>query len=318
MQASVNWGILGNAWIARDFIIPAMERAPNCRFYAIASRRELSPKYLPDVKHYIGYEDLLDDPGVDAVYIPLPNSMHCEWSIKAMRKGKHVLCEKPIALNEQQCNDMIREAGANNVILMEAFMYRYSLVIKRVLSLLNSGVLGKITGIHACHGYDLNWVSPVRQEMFLGGGCLYDVGCYCVDFMNMIMKNQGEKCIVASAVFKYKGGIDEHMSGCLQYSNGTVCSMDSWFDGAESGEIHLFGEKGVLHIPTSFNGESSILRLYSSAGCKIYRISESDVYTSELEAFADAMISNNKECLISLKDSLENMRAMDYLFASRE
>src|SRR5689334_5013489 len=144
----IRWGVLGYARIARENVIPAIQRSFNSEFHAIASREESKlaecrAQFNVPNSHR-SYAELLRDPEVDAVYIPLPNALHCEWTIKAAENGKHVLCEKPIALNAAECRKMMAACSANNVRLMEAFMYRYTDRTREVLSVLRSGALGEI------------------------------------------------------------------------------------------------------------------------------------------------------------------------------
>ena len=177
MNNMVRWGVLGNAMIARDFMIPAMEASPLCRVTAVASRSAVPADLAPEAAHYDSYEALLRDPEVDAVYVPVPNALHARWSIEAMRHGKHVLCEKPMACNAETGRHMVQAAEENGVLLMEAFMYRYGGQFRRMMEILDSGVLGPISAMYGCHGYTLNWRSPAREDPALGGGCLSEVGC---------------------------------------------------------------------------------------------------------------------------------------------
>jgi len=180
----VRWGVLVWARIARENVIPAIRRAANSEFHALASREpaklsEARDKFNVPVTHD-RYEDLLADPTVDAVYIPLPNALHCEWTIKAAERGKHVLCEKPIALNAAECRRMIAASAANGVRLMEGFMYRYTNRTRQVLEVLRSGALGEIKFVSSTHRFLLTNPASIKLKPELGGGALYDVGCYPV------------------------------------------------------------------------------------------------------------------------------------------
>lgn len=316
MNGIVRWGVLGNAWIARDFVIPALEAAPNCEFAAIASRGRLEADVFKQAKHYAGYDLLLNDHEIDAVYVPLPNALHAEWSIRAMQKGKHVLCEKPMALNAAQCEGMIREAKANGVLLMEAFMYRYSERTSLLISILNSGELGAIRGMHCHFGYMLDWASPPRQDQALGGGSLYDVGCYCVDSMNLIMRQQGAAFADAGAVFSDCGGVDQHASGWLRYTNGVTGTFDCWFDACAHQELTLIGEKGVLRVPSPFHDVPAELYLTTDGGTRAMPVPQSRSYVKEVEAFADAVLQKENR-LVPLSDTLATMNALDMLYSNR-
>ena len=189
MTASVRklrWGVLGYARIARESVIPAILRSDNSEFRALASRDEAKLAdglaRFPGIRTHRGYADLLDDPEVDAVYIPLPNSLHREWTVRAAEKGKHVLCEKPLALDAGQVREMIAAAEANRVVLMEAFMYRYTDRTRQVAGVLASGALGEIKFIEASFRFRLANPASIKLQPALGGGALYDVGCYPVNF----------------------------------------------------------------------------------------------------------------------------------------
>src|ERR1017187_1773894 len=187
----IRWGVLGYARIARENLIPALKRSANSEFHAIASREESKlaecRAKFNVAKTYRSYEELLREAEVDAVYIPLPNSLHREWVVKAAAKGKHVLCEKPIALNAAECREMIAACAANKVLLMEAFMYRYTDRTRRVLDVLRNGVLGEIRFITSTFRFLLANPASVKLKPELGGGALYDVGCYPVNFIGMVV-----------------------------------------------------------------------------------------------------------------------------------
>ena len=173
MSDVVRWGILGNAMIARDFMIPAMEASDLCQVTAVASRTAVPASIAPHAKHYDSYEALLHDPEVDAVYVPVPNALHEKWSIEAMRCGKHVLCEKPMACTAAAGERMLRAAEDNRVLLMEAFMYRYGEPFRKMMQIVSDGTIGPIAAMYGCHGYTLDWASPAREKAELGGGSIY-------------------------------------------------------------------------------------------------------------------------------------------------
>ena len=313
-DGAVRFGILGNAWIARDFVIPAMMSSTSCRVAGIASRKVLPSDFLPEIRHYPSYDELLDDPGIDAVYIPLPNALHCAWSIRAMRKGKHVLCEKPIAMNARECEEMIQASKDNHVILMEAFMYRYSDRMKQLESVLASGILGEIRGMHSDFGYTLDWDSPARQDPALGGGSLYDVGCYCIDCMNLVMRHEGASFADAGATFRKQGGVDYRAGGWLLYSNGVQATFDCWFDAHPHQDITLVGTKGVLSMTDPFHETPAAMTITTSEGTSTVDLPSTPTYKLEAEAFADAVRGKTTR-LVALEETLETMRVLDRLYS---
>jgi len=291
---TVNWGVIGLGLISKDFMIPEMLRSDICKLTAVGSRSKIADDYLPDVKH-LNYDELFEDPDVEAVYIATPNATHAELAIKAMQHGKHVLCEKPMALSREEGELMARVAADNNVILMEAFMYRYGARFNEFSKRLGSGSLGRIVGLQGNHGYTLSWASPAREDPELGGGCLYDVGCYVIDFMNLVMKHEGAKIASGSACFKMKGGVDWHAAAAVQYDNGVVGSIQSWFDGAEEQRVLVVGEKKVDVIPMIFEpGE----------GEELYRV--------EAEALSKA-IQGEEAYVIPMEDTLQNLEVLEML-----
>jgi len=133
MEKKLRWGVLGNAWIARDFMIPALENSDICDLAAVASRSKVPEDLAPNARHYDSYEALLNDPEIDAIYVPVPNALHMQWTIKALEAGKHVLCEKPLACTAEEGEKMIAAAEKNGVLLMEAFMYRYGAKFQKMM-----------------------------------------------------------------------------------------------------------------------------------------------------------------------------------------
>eukprot|EP01031_Cornospumella_fuschlensis_P048387 gene48386-59261_t len=179
VSKKIRWGVLGYARIARESVIPAIGRAENAEFAALASRDagklvESVARYTGGHKTYVGYAELLRDPAIDAVYIPLPNSQHAEWTIRAMEHGKHVLCEKPMALDATECRRMIDAAAKNGVKLMEAFMYRYTDRTRKVVETLRSGGLGEVKFLQASFRFLLANPASIKLQPSLGGGSLYD------------------------------------------------------------------------------------------------------------------------------------------------
>src|SRR5690625_3641095 len=184
MRDIVRWGIIGNARIAREELIPAIKEANNAELTAIASRSPAAAKDAAETygfrKFHDSYDALLRDPDVDAVYIPLPNGLHAEWTVKAARAGKHVLCEKPAALTSVEAQRMVEACRVNGVVFMEAFMYQFHPQHQRVRAIVASGEIGQVRLMHSRFAFQLGDPGNVRFDKKLGGGALYDVGCYCI------------------------------------------------------------------------------------------------------------------------------------------
>ena len=224
----VRWGVLGTADIARGATIPGMQQAEHCELYAVAGRKlEKAEAYRDEFgfkKAYGSYDELLADPEVEAVYIPLPNHIHCEWTVKALRAKKHVLCEKPLALSAQQAEEMFRAAEENGVLLMEAFAYLHSPFVQAVKAELDAGTVGEIRYLESSFITGRRPDTDIRLKKETGGGALYDLGCYAVS-MAMWMLGKEPDTVRASAQFSERQ-IDLFTSALLLYENGTVANLD--------------------------------------------------------------------------------------------
>ncbi|MDK2799243.1 MAG: hypothetical protein PWQ70_862 [Clostridiales bacterium] len=317
-EAKIKWGVLGYARIAKLSVIPAILKASNSEFYAIASRDEEKLKECQQQfgcpKAYKNYDELLDDPEIQAVYIPLPNAMHKEWTVKAARKGKHILCEKPIGLNTEEAMEMIKACKENNVKLMEAFMYRYTDRTKKVRELLDSGVIGEVKYINACFRFFLNRPNTIKMKPELGGGALYDVGCYPINFAGMVMHSAP---ISMSAEYVMQDGVDVLASAILKYENGTICNINCGFNAFTRIYAEVVGTKGVLEIPDTFLDNGGTITVITEDGKKEVEVKECDRYLLEVEDFADAII-NDRPPFFSLEETVRNMKILEQLIKLRD
>ena len=312
MAKKVRWGVLGNAMIARDFMIPAIEKSEICEVAAVASRSVFPAQVAPNAIHYDSYEALLADPTIDVIYVPTPNALHKKWTIAALEAGKHVLCEKPIACTAAEAEEMIAAAEKSGKLLMEAFMYRYADQFVKMMEILHSGVLGKIKGIQASQGYILDWASPAREDPALGGGSLYDVGCYVVDMMNVVAKQQGGKLVDVKAL-TMGTPVDYHAVAALSYDCGILGVLESWFDAAPEQRAMIAGEKGTLCIPMLFEGVGGDVILTVDGKTETFSYPYVNPYRLEAEAFSRAVLGTENN-LIPLSDTLANMRVLDKLY----
>ena len=223
MSDSIQWGVLGCATIARVCVIPAIQASHNGTVAAIASRspskaKELS--HLHDIpKVYAEYAALLDDPDIDAVYIPLPNHLHCRWTIKALDAGKHVLCEKPLARNAAEAGKMAVAAARTGKQLMEGFMYRFHSRSRRIKQMIDTNAIGTPLLVRSAFCYRMkqsDWDSPknARLNPDMGGGALLDVGCYSVSVARWMLGTEPVR-VQAQAVF-HPNDVDIHLVGSLR------------------------------------------------------------------------------------------------------
>jgi xylose dehydrogenase (NAD/NADP) len=313
MNRKVKWGVLGYARIAKNSVIPALNRTENSEFYALASRdqaklEECRSQFNPS-KLYDSYQGLLDDPQVQAVYIPLPNSLHKEWAIKAMNQGKHVLCEKPLALTAAECEAMMAAAAKNRVLLMEAFMYRYTDRTKKVQEILASGEIGAIKHINSTFRFFLDRPNNIRSKPEMGGGSLYDVGCYPVNFVGMLTGKLPESYKVECIL---ENGVDVLFSAVLRYSDGVIATINSGFNAFREMRSEIIGTKGRLEIPDTFMGDAGSIDVIAAEGARQVPVSQSDRYALEVADFAAAVLEGRKP-MLSLDESLRNMRLIEGL-----
>lgn len=323
----LRWGVLGYARIARLSVIPAMQQAANAEFFAIASRdpARLAEARLaaPHLRIHGSYDELVRDPEVEAIYIPLPNSLHREWTVKAAAQGKHVLCEKPLALTAAQCRKMVVAAETHGVTLMEAFMYRYTPRIRKVVEILRSGVLGEIKQVNATFRFRLTRAS-IKLERELGGGSLYDVGCYPVDFVGLVVDTlagggpgTGGRPQAVAVDCVREGGVDVNFSGLLHYPSGLMATIQSGFTAHPRIQAEIIGTEGVLEVPDAFLGEGAPLGLLVGENRREIAVPACDRYQLEIEDFSAAVLQGRKPA-VSLLESVRNAEVIDQLRAAAD
>ena len=253
----IKWGVLGTADIARGQTIPGMKLAANCELYAIAGRRMEKAEQFKNAfgfaKAYEGYDALLSDPEVEAVYIPLPNDLHAEWSIRALRAGKHVLCEKPMAPSESEAERMFRAAEESGVFLMEAFAYLHSPAVAALKQEMDNGAVGGVRFIDSAFITGRRPDTDIRLKRENYGGAQYDLGCYPV---SMILWLAGrEPMDVRAAAHFSPGRVDLETSAILQFDNdmaaGADCGMIPGIGRLD--RFHVMGTEGEIHSALEFN-----------------------------------------------------------------
>ena len=318
MTKPIRWGIMGYARIARTQLIPALLRAENAVPYAIASRNaeklEEAVGEFGFAKAYEGYGALLEDPDVDAIYIPLPNSLHKEWTLKAARAGKHVLCEKPMALSAEDCREMAEICRECGVKLAEAFMYRLSSRVRKINELLDSGAIGEVRNIQSCFRLILNNPENVKLQPELGGGCLWDIGCYPINLIGMIMK-QEPVSYSAQKVMQY--GVDIGFSAVLKYPGGVLCTVNSGFDSQSNFTTEINGTQGALLIRETFQGTDAPMLLVQNGQTTEIPVESCERYILEVEDFSDAILSN-REPFLSMEETIRNNGLMKKLLDCAE
>jgi xylose dehydrogenase (NAD/NADP) len=316
----INWGIISTARIGQRAVIPAIQASCNGRVLGIASRQISRAKSfaanLSIPRAYGSYEALLDDEDIDAVYIPLPNSMHHEWTIKAVNKGKHVLCEKPMALNAVECVEMEHAADENHVKLMEAFMYRFHPRIESLIELVRGGEIGSLGTIVSAFTFRLEDKSNIRYQPELGGGALMDVGCYCVNIIRTIAGMQPD-AVTASAQWT-SSGVDGHLAGTLYFDKGITGQFDCALTMESRQYCQAAGSGGYLDIPRAFLPGKTSCEMHEYHGGKLAKtpsIAGVDQYQLMVEHFADSIL-HDQPVRYPPSDAIANMRVIDALYRS--
>ncbi len=263
MSRPLRWGLLGTAHINRR-VIPAMRSARRSMLAAVASRlpsraEEYARHWNIPVAHG-SYDALLRDRGVDAVYIPLPNALHVEWTLRALDAGKHVLCEKPLALAPDDVQRIEAVARAGPLVVTEAFMYRHEPLIARVVALVRDGEIGELERLNAGFTYLQSRAPDVRLDASLGGGSLWDVGCYAVSAVRLIAG--AEPCAAFGFAAMTEAGVDESFSGLLQFAGGAVGTVHSSFRTPYRAWLEVVGTEGVLSVANPFKpGPSEVIEI---------------------------------------------------------
>ena len=318
MSATLRWGLLGTARINRR-LIPAMRAARRSTVAAVAGRdaqrvTQYAHEWNIPVAH-VGYDTLLKDPAVDAVYIPLPNSLHVEWTLRALDAGKHVLCEKPLALSPEDVDRVGAVAEARERVVAEAFMYRHELVIARVLDLLRDNAVGRVMTIASGFTFDLDRPNDVRLDPALGGGSLWDVGCYAVSAARLIA---GCEPLEAFGWASYgPTGIDDSFSGLLRFPGQVVASIHSSFTSRYRTWLEVGGQSGVLHVSEPFKPSAPIDVLVTQSGdTRSIRVeAPAMLYVRQVEDFVAAVFDGRKPH-VTLEESRGNAAALCALYAS--
>ena len=322
MQNKLRIGIMGLGKISIKSMIPALKQNDKVELTAIASRSyEKAAKIAQSngVSHAFGsYEALLKSDHIDAVYIALPNHLHCEWAIKAAQSSKHILCEKPLASSVEEAQTMIKAAADNNVKLLEAFMYRMHPQHDKVRDIIASGAIGEVQHFSASFCYSLSDLNNIRLKKDCAGGALMDVGCYLLDSARWLL---GSKIKNAQVIFEIgkKSGVDEKCVMQCEMENGISCSLLSSTNMPREHTYKVTGNYGSITVPSAYippaNKRVHII-LKNDDGEKIYKIEGINQYAAECEALADLVSLPEKQT--QLEDGLENCKIIEKIKESYE
>ncbi len=326
MEQKLRWGILSTAKIGRKSVIPAIRESSNGVVTAIASRdahaAEETARAL-DIPHDVGsYEALLESPKVDAVYIPLPNNLHKEWTIRAAEHGKHILCEKPFALNAAEVEEMIAAARAHRVLLAEAFMYRFHPQFDRLQALIGDGTLGSVQIIRSAFCFLLEDLANIRMHPELGGGALMDVGCYCVNMARLVTGREPIQ-VQANAVTGEKSGVDETLAAILTFPENVTAHFDCSFRTDYREWLQVQGTRARADVlrpikPGTRPGEIVLQRGETAdvtGMSNVITTAAANHYRLMVEDFGDAVL-HGKPLRYPPAEGLANMRVIDALYES--
>ncbi len=319
----VRFGILSTANIGVAKVIPAMQAGAFCDITAMASRNIDAARAAADPlgipKAYGDYESLLADPDIDAVYIPLPNHLHVPWAIRALEAGKHVLCEKPIALDAKEAASLLEAAARHpRLKIMEAFMYRFHPQWRKAKALVDGGALGKLRTIQSWFSYFNDDAANIRNQADIGGGALMDIGCYNVSLSRYLFG--AEPLRVLGHVEKDpRFGTDRMTSGMLEFEKGTA-SFTCATQVAPWQRVNVFGPKGRVEIEIPFNAppdrDCRMWHHYGGSADEIV-FDAVDQYTLQGDAFARAILDDTP-VPTPMSDAVANMAVIDALFRSAE
>lgn len=311
MSKPVKWGVLGYAGIARKHVIPAMVEAENALPYAIASRDvgklDDAVRTFSFSKTYQDYHTLLTDSEVEAVYIPLPNALHKPWALEALRAGKHVLCEKPLAQTEEDCRAMLEAAQQSGVLLGEAFMYRFANRVAILKKLLDDEAIGKVTSIYASHHFVLKDAKNVRVNAQLGGGSIWDIGCYPVNIISMIMGDDPISICAQKIDFQ---NVDFALAAVMKYANDAICTISCGFNGQGALLTEINGTEGSLILSDTFGDSDIPIQLIHNGETTLIPVPACHRYTMEIEAFSNS-VRNGSPLPYDAHEALRNTRIIN-------
>lgn len=267
-------------------------------------------------KAYESYEALLDDPEIDAVYIPLPNDLHKQWVEKAAEKGKHVLCEKPAAITAEETEAMIKVCDENNVKFMEGFMYQFHPQHERVREIIASGEIGEVKLFKSSHSFFLqNRDSDIRMKKEMGGGAIYDVGCYCLHALRSVLNSEP---VEFHTIAEMEQDVDLSAFIYARLENGIAAVIDCSFDMTGRNEYEVIGTEGSIKVPYAFRpdlngGVGSVVITGKNAirEEKLY----GDIYRLEVEHFSQAILEDINPAYTG-ESAILNMQAIEACYES--
>ena len=317
----VRWGVLSTAKIGMQKVIPAMQQSNLCEIAAISSRDQSvaasAARKLGIARAYGSYEELLSDPEIDAIYNPLPNHLHVPWSIKALKAGKHVLCEKPLGISAAEAELLFSVAASHpSLKVMEAFMYRHHPQWQKAKQLVDGGEIGELRSVQVSFSYFNSDPHNIRNSVAAGGGALMDIGCYCISAPRFIFGREPNR-VCGWVEHDPTFGTDRFASGLMDFGSGTAtftCSTQL----APYQRVNIFGTVGRVEIEIPFNAPpDKPCRIWHEKEGQIEEIvfEVCDQYSVQGELFSRAIIDDTP-VPTPLSDGVANMRIIEAINAS--
>lgn len=321
MVQKLRWGIMGCAQIATGSVMPAIMDSRAGIIRAVASRGlEKSSAVAAEFgieKAYGSYEELLEDREIDAVYIPLPNHLHREWVIRAAEAGKHVLCEKPIALNSQEATEMVDACNEAGVHLAEAYMYRHHPRIAQLQDIIASGEIGELRTIRGTFTYnDATDTTNIRFKSAWGGGSLYDIGCYPLSAARLLFGAEPEAVTVHAKFSPEHDNVDMMASGLVEFPGGLSLIFDCGMWAYNRQLLEILGTEGRIEVPMPFNARDEDAEFFVYTGDGVRRVDAigANPYTRQVDDFAAAVLEGKK--WFAPEDAILNMQLIETCLAS--
>src|SRR5574341_184124 len=312
-QSKVRFGVLGAGRIARNQIGPAIQSAKHATLHAAASRDQARAESLGPMRAYGSYDELIRDPEVDAVFITTHNGLHRDLSLATLEEGKHVLCEKPLAINARECEEIVAAAQSTGRHLVEAFMYRYHPQIDKAQELVRAGAIGDLMVVEASFRFYLTRPEDVRLHAEWGGGALLDVGCYCVNLSRLFLGDEPNQVRALGSVHQTHQ-VDLSVQGVLGYGSGRFAVISCGLESGLHQQVTLIGTGGAIYLDRPFISWTGTPRLTVQAGDneEVLPFEPVNTYEREVEDLAVAILDG---ALPKLKpnEGLLNARILDRL-----
>ena len=310
MSRLLRWGLLGTARINRS-LIPAIRASARSQLVGVASRvADRASAYAGEWQipiAYASYEAMLADPQIDAVYVPLPNHLHVEWTLHAIAAGKHVLCEKPMALVPSDVDRVATAAAAGGVVVAEAFMYRHHPQTLQVAAMVRDGRIGRLRVVRGAFTFTLSRPNDVRLVPEWGGGSLWDVGCYPVSYARLLA---GEPLAVSAQAVRHETGIDMAVTGTLLFPDAVMGVFDCGFGAHFRTFVEIAGAEGVITLETPFKpGAEAPLRLTRGDDVQTIVVAGEPLYLGEIQDL-EAAVLDGRPTRVALADSRGNIAAL--------